>query len=330
MLNDSLRTQWPARHLSDIAHLEDGASGWTFYLCTRKEIRSNRQGAPFLHVVLQDASGTIAGRILENVDRLRDEFEAGEFVRVQGRADRHNQRLELVIESIRRVNTEQDRRDGFREEACILSAPRPADEMWQELEQLIARVHDVHVRQLLERMVSAEASRLRIWPAALTVHHAYRSGLLEHILKVAEAGVALSACYQADTDYVIAGAILHDIGKLRELSYDATTAYTLEGNLIGHITIGVQMLHETAGGIEGFPPQLLARLAHLIVSHHGSRELGSPVEPMMVEAIILSAADDLDATLHQVRRHQAESVGDDPFTSYHSRLGRVFLKPSVR
>ena len=333
MLNDTLRAHWPVRRLPDIAHLDDGASGWTFFLCTRKDTRVNRQGSEFVHVVLQDRSGTIAGRILENVGRLRGEFEAGEFVRVQARADRHNQRLELVIESIRRVNPDQDRQDGFREDDYVQAAPRPVEEMWAELEQLVAGVGDAHIRRLLESIVAAHAERLRVWPAALTVHHAYRSGLLEHLLKVAEAGSALSTLYGAETDYVVAGAILHDIGKLEELDYDRATSYSLDGNLLGHITIGVQMLNRAAAQIEGFPGDVLVRLAHLIVSHHGTRDHGSPVEPMMVEAFILSAVDDLDATIHQVRRHQAEGGGDEQFTAYHPRLGRgtaQTLRPLIR
>ena len=102
MLNDTLKAHWPVPKLPDVAHLDDGASGWAFYLCTRKEVRTSRGGSTYVHVVLQDASGTVAGRILDNVERLRDEFDAGEFVRAQARADRHNQRLELVIEAIRR------------------------------------------------------------------------------------------------------------------------------------------------------------------------------------------------------------------------------------
>jgi 3'-5' exoribonuclease len=330
MLNDTLKSHWPVRKLPDVAHLEDGASGWAFYLCTRKEVRTSRQGSTYIHVVLQDASGTIAGRILEGVERFRHEFDAGEFVRVQARADRHNQRLELVIEAIRRVSPEQDRRDGFNEGDYVQAAPRSADEMWQELQTLIAGVGNLHIRRLLETIVSEQADRLRVWPAALTVHHAYRSGLLEHLLKVAEVGGAVALAYGADRDFVIAGAILHDIGKLEELDYDLATSYSLEGNLLGHITIGVRMLNEAAAKIEGFPRDVLARLAHLILSHHGSRDLGSPVEPMTAEAFILSAADDLDSTLHQVRRHLAEGSGDERFSGYHPRLGRVLLKPSGR
>jgi 3'-5' exoribonuclease len=330
MLNDTLKAHWPVPKLSDVAHLQDGAYGWAFFLCTRKELRTSRQGGTYVHVVLQDASGTIAGRILEGVERLRDEFEAGEFVRAQVRADRHNQKLELVIESIRRVHAEQDRKDGFSEGDCVQSAPQPADEMWQALEGLVAGIALPPLRTLLQQMLSEHEGRLRVWPAALTVHHAYRGGLLEHLLKVAEVGAALASAYGADRDLVVAGAILHDIGKLDELDYDLATSYSLEGNLLGHITIGVRMLNAAASRIPDFPPVLLVRLAHLILSHHGDRERGSPVEPMTAEAIILSAVDDLDSTLHQVHRHLAENSGDERFSAYHPRLGRVLLKPSVR
>lgn len=172
------------------------------------------------------------------------------------------------------------------------------------------------------------------WPAALTVHHAYAGGLLEHILKVAEVGQSVAAAYGADPDLVLAGAVLHDIGKLDELQHDEVTTYTRDGNLIGHITLGVMIVRDAAAAIPGFPSELRAHLEHLVVSHHGDRKLGSPVEPMTAEAFILSAVDDLDATLHQVRRHLQqdgdESVGEGEFTGYHPRLRRVLFRRGVR
>ena len=330
MLTDSLKAHWPARRLPDVAHLDAGSSGWGFFLCTRKELRTGRQGTPHIHVVLQDRSGTVAGRLLDDVERFKEEFDAGEFVRAQGRADRHNQRIELVLESIRRVNPDQDRADGFREADYVRAAPRPADEMWSELRGLIAGIEDVDVRRVLDAVVTRYEDRLRIWPAAVTVHHDYRSGLLEHLLQVADVCIRLADVYGADKSYLIAGALLHDIGKVEELEYDLATSYSLEGNLLGHITIGVRMVNEAAAALGDVPRDVVARLAHLILSHHGSRDLGSPVEPMTVEAFILSAADDLDATIHQVRRHLSEGSGDARFTAYHSRLGRVLLKPSGR
>ncbi|MEO7272485.1 MAG: HD domain-containing protein [Vicinamibacterales bacterium] len=330
MLTDSLKAHWPVRRLPDVARLDAGSSGWGFFLCTRKELRTGRSGAPYLHVVLQDRSGTVAGRLLEDVARFKEEFEVGEFVRAQGRADRHNQRVEMVLESIRRVNPDQDRADGFREADYVRAAPRPADEMWQELRTLIAGIENDDVRRVVDVVVTKYEDRLRVWPAAVTVHHDYRSGLLEHLLQVADVCARLADVYGADKSDLVAGAILHDIGKVEELDYELATSYSLEGNLLGHITIGVRMVNDAAAALGDVPRDVVARLAHLILSHHGSRDHGSPVEPMTVEAFILSAADDLDATLHQVRRHVSEGSGDSRFTSYHSRLGRVLLKPSGR
>jgi 3'-5' exoribonuclease len=126
---------------------------------------------------------------------------------------------------------------------------------------------------------------------------------------------------------VFAGVLLHDIGKLRELTYDITTGYSVEGNLVGHIVIGVGMLRDAIREIPEFPPDLAIELEHLILSHHGSREHGSPVLPMTIEALILAATDDLDATIHQARRHIADDDNEGAFTTYHRHLERVLYKP---
>ena len=315
--------------LPRISELRDTSAGFGFYLCARKEVRKGR-GGDFLALVLQDSSGQIPAKILDRVAALGEEFEAGEFVKVEARADRHHQRLELVIESIRRVNPDQDRREGFSAEACVPSAPRPIDEMWDELQARIAGAGNPWVRELLTFIVTARADRLKVWPAAVVVHHAYRGGLLEHILKLADVGASMASAYDADADLLLAGAVLHDIGKLDELHYDGVTSYTRDGNLLGHITLGVMAVRSAAAAIDGFPDDLRVRIEHLVASHHGSRELGSPVEPMSAEAFILSAIDDLDARLHQVRRHIESDTGEGEVTAYHPRLGRVLLKPSGR
>ena len=177
------------------------------------------------------------------------------------------------------------------------------------------------------RIVETNADRLRVWPAARQVHHAYRSGLLEHILKIMEVVVLLADVYGAGRDLLIAGALLHDIGKLRELDYDVATDYSVEGNLVGHIVIGARMLRDAARDDSRMSADLVTQIEHLILSHHGALELGSPVKPMTVEAFILSAADDLDAKLHQVRRPIADDDGPGPFTSYQRHLERVLFKP---
>ena len=313
--------------LPTIADLAANTSGWGFFLCTRKELRSGRTGNEFLEVALQDVSGEIRAKVFQDVDGLKHEFDAGEFVKVQGRSNLFQGRVELILERIRRVIPEQDAKDGFREEDCIQCAPRPVDEMWAELMGRIASVQNPALRALLGHIVERHADRLRIWPAARQIHHAYRSGLLEHILKIMEVSLFLADQYGAKRDLLIAGALLHDIGKLRELSYETATDYTVEGNLVGHITIGVGMLKDAVREAPGISPDLQVELEHLILSHHGALELGSPVAPMTVEAYLLAAVDDLDAKLHQIRRHIADDDSPGPFTSVNRRLDRALLKP---
>ena len=309
----------------NIRMLTPEQAGWGFFLCTYKDVRQGRGGDLFISLSLQDRTGLLRGRIVNDVAHLREEFDSGDFVKVQGRTGLFNGRMQLLIDKIRRINPDQDRAQGFREEDCVLCAPRTADEMWTELDALIMHVRDPFVRELLQRVTTQHAERLRIWPAAQTVHHAYRSGFLEHILSVARSALTLGAAYNANQDLLTAGAILHDIGKLEELEYDRSTSYTREGNLVGHVTLGTMMVRATIAAIPEFPDVLRTQIEHLIVSHHGHKEFGAPVEPMTIEAIILSAADDLDAKINQVRQALAED-GEGEFTAYHSRLGRVFWR----
>jgi 3'-5' exoribonuclease len=313
--------------LPRVRDLQAGSSGWGFFLCAKKEVRSGKNGE-YLALMLQDISGEMGAKVFQDVEALKQEFDAGEFVKIQARGNSFNQRLELIIDKIRRVIPDNDARDGFREEDCIPCAPRPLAEMWGELTGRIEAVTNPNIRALLAGILAQHGDQLRVWPAAKEVHHAYRGGLLEHILKIAEIALYLADAYGAKRDVVLAGVVLHDIGKLQELTYDITTGYSVEGNLVGHIVIGVGLLRDAVRNLPGFPPELLLELEHLILSHHGSREMGSPVVPMTVEAFILAACDDLDAKIHQIRRSFAEDDSEGPFTSYHKRLGRVLYKPS--
>jgi 3'-5' exoribonuclease len=300
-------------------------NGWGFFLCTQKDVRQGRGGDLFISLTLQDKTGMVKGRIFNDAERLREEFDNGDFVKVQGRTDLFNGRVQLLVERIRRINSDQDKTQGFREEDCVLCAARSADDMWAELQDLIRHVRDPHVRELLQRITAQHADKLRVWPAAQTVHHAYRGGFLEHILSVARSALMLGATYGANQDLLTAGALLHDIGKLEELEYDRSTRYSREGNLVGHVTLGTIMVRTVMAAIPDFPDILRTQVEHLVVSHHGHREFGAPVEPMTIEAMILSAADDLDAKINQVRQALAED-GEGEFTPYHSRLGRVLWR----
>ena len=168
--------------LPPIRQLTPDSSGLGFFICTQKDVRPGRNGE-FLSLMLQDATGRIVGRVFDDVERLKGEFDAGEFVKVRARANLYNDRMQLIVENIRRVHPEQDRKDGFREEDCVISSVRDVDEMWSELQGLIANVGNPFIKQLLEKIVCANEAKLRLWPAAQTLHHAYRAGFLEHVLQ---------------------------------------------------------------------------------------------------------------------------------------------------
>lgn len=313
--------------LPRIAKLTTEDSGWGFFLCTYKELRAGRSGSEFMILNLQDASGQTTGKILSGVERCKTEFEAGEFVRAEGRGSLYNGQVQLILSTIRRVNPDQDRLQGFREDECILSAPRPVDEMWEELQGRLRAMTNDHLRVLLNRLTTDHADQLKTWPAAQTIHHAYRGGFLEHITKMAEVGALLSQCYGANSDLVLAGVVLHDIGKLQELAYEGGTgSYTRDGNMVGHIALGLMLVREAINGMTDFPVELRAQVEHLVASHHGTREYGSPVEPKSIEAFILASVDELDAKINQVRRAIAEDPSSDEFTAWHKRLGRVLYK----
>ena len=316
--------------LPRVAQLEADKTGWNFYLCVRKDVRVGKNGE-YLALLLQDASGQVAGRVFDGVERLKHEFDSGEFVRAEGRTSTHNGELQLVASSIRRVNAVQDEAQGFRQDECVPSAPRPIGDMWTDLGALVDAVDDPLLRVFLRRILTDYEGPLREWPAAQTIHHAYRGGLLEHVLSMATAGKALAHHYGARADLVVAGAVIHDIGKLQELSYDnGAISYSRDGNLVGHIALGLVMVRETAKGISGFPDDLRAELEHLVVSHHGARDKGSPVEPKSVEAFILAAVDNLDAQLHQVRTALDDGSSDPEFTAWHRRFGRVLYRGRPR
>lgn len=313
--------------LPPVAELAPGLRGVGFFLCARKEERPTRAGSSFLLLTLQDRTGRITAKIFDQADRLKTVFDEGDFVKVDAAVDVYEGRRELIVSQIRRVDEERDRAAGFREEDCVPASPRPADEMWAELQARIAAVGHPGVKALLARVVADHGDRLRVWPAAMLVHHAYRGGLLEHVLQVARVADALAEIYGANRDLVFAGAVLHDIGKLQEIDYARAPTYTLEGSLVGHIPLGLAMVREAAAGLQALDARTRTEIEHLVVSHHGALEFGSPVAPMSVEAILLATADDLDAKLHQVQRAIAEDEGEGEVTAYQKRLGRSFLKP---
>ena len=313
--------------LPRIADLAENSQGIGFYLCARKEERQKRNGGSFLCLTLRDRTGEIRATMFDDIEKYQSEFDEEDFVKVEARAQTYQGRVELIVTRVRRVQPEIDRPLGFAEEECLPVSPYDPEVMWQELQDRVAAVRDPGIQALLRRILADHGDRLRIWPAAQNVHHAYRGGLLEHVLQVARVADVLARAYDANTDLVFAGAMLHDIGKLYEIDYARVGSYSFEGNLVGHIPLGLMLVREAAAGLSSLPVRTRTLIEHLIASHHGTLEFGSPVEPKTIEAFVLAAADDLDAKIHQVRRAIAEDGTEGEFTGYHRRMGRVFLKP---
>lgn len=292
-----------------------------FALVTRKEAREDRRGMAFLDLEVADKSGALAAKVWADSDALEADFEAHDFVKLRGRVQEYRDRLQLVVDRCRRA-TDADRADGFDEALLIPSTREDIDDLQRRLEALMATVERPPLRTLAADALAVYGERLRVHPAAKAMHHAYRGGLLEHVVSMAELAVRVCEHYrELDRDLLLVGVLFHDLGKLEELGAMPANDYTLAGRLVGHVVIGRDMLRERCAAIPGFPDDLRLELEHLVLSHQGKREYASPVEPATPEALVLHYLDDLDSKLNHFLR---EEVGG---LSWHRGLGRHIWRP---
>ena len=310
---------WPG-----VAELEEGAEVTACYLVHERRVGQTRQSRSFLDLRLGDRTGVIAAKVWDDVDRV-DRFCVPEsFVGVQGRVDVFRDQLQLRIERLEPLRVEDGDLELF-----LPRSPRDLDTMCAELERLIRSVEDPALRVLLHRCVGGDTSlarSFRLHPAAKRNHHAYLGGLLEHSLSVAFICDRLAGHYthqgaRVDRDLLVAGALLHDVGKVRELSSGRSIGYTDEGSLLGHIVLGIGLVGREADAVPALAPDRLLLLQHLIASHQGKPEWDSPRVPQMVEAMILHYADDLDAKLNPAFRMLA-SVPAGQWSEYDNSAGR--------
>jgi 3'-5' exoribonuclease len=274
-----------------------------FFAVASKQVRTGRDGGRYLALILNDRTGQIDGRMWEIEDA--GEFDAGDVVKVRGEVSRFNERLQIKVEKIRRATADEYELADF-----VVQSSRDIGEMWAELQGWVASLRDPDLKALLEAFLSdAEIARaLKEAPAAKGLHHAWIGGLLEHILSLmGMAELAAQHYPEANRDLLLTGVVLHDIGKLRELSWGTSFDYTLEGQLLGHITIGIGMIEQKIAGIPNFPAAKRLLVEHLVLSHHGEYEYGSPKLPMTAEAILLHYLDNLDAKMQTVRSELARA-----------------------
>ena len=284
-----------------IARWREGDLVQAFAYLVRKDQRQDRKGSSYLHLELQDRSGLMTAKVWPDSQAMPGRFEAMQFVAVEGLVQRYREGLQLVVRRCRAA-VEDDRRYGFDETLLVPTTREDLGELWTRLESAIDRVERPVLRLLAAETLAAWGPRLREHPAAKSIHHAYRGGLLEHVVSMLELALGVAAHYrELDRDLLLLGVLFHDLGKIHELGPMPVNDYTKQGRLVGHIVIGRDMLLERCAAIPGFPDDLRLHLEHLVLSHQGTRAFGSPVEPMTAEALALHFVDDLDSKLCQLR-----------------------------
>ncbi len=313
-----------------VQQMGDGDTVEEVYLITDKQLRANRNGNLYLQVELRDRTGSISGRLWNAGEHLFRSFDSGDFLLVKGKVQLFQGALQMILSHVDRVESEKVNLSDF-----LPHTEHDVSKLLERLRSILLRLGNPHLRALVECFLMDEEflHDFSHAPAGVRNHHAYVGGLLEHVVTLLDAADRLLPLYpELDRDVLLAGVFLHDIGKVRELSYGKAFGYTDEGQLVGHLVIGVEMLNEKTKKVpeltgEPFPDELLLRLKHLIVSHHGSHEFGSPKLPMTAEAIALHHLDNFDAKVHSFTR----DIREDPnptsaWTPFNQALQRRLFK----
>jgi 3'-5' exoribonuclease len=310
--------------------MADGDSVEEVYLVGDKQLRANRNGNLYLQLELRDRTGAISARLWNAGEQLFRSFEAGDFLLVKGKVQLFQGALQMILSHLSAVEPEKVHLADF-----LPHTEHDVSKLLERLRGLLRRLGNPHLRALVECFLMDDEFVRGFCqaPAGVRNHHAYLGGLLEHVVTLLDAAERLLPLYpELDRDLLLAGVFLHDIGKVRELSYGRAFAYTDEGQLIGHLVIGVEMVNEKVARVpdltgEPFPPELLLRLKHMILSHHGSYEFGSPKLPMTPEAIALHHLDNLDAKVHSFTRDIREDRNHtSAWTPFNQALQRRLFK----
>ena len=295
------------------------------FLITRKDMAASKSGKPYIMAKLMDATGEAEARIWDNADAAAENFKKDDVCRIEGFVVSYQGNLQVNISAIAALPE-----DRYTLRDYLPSTEREPDEMFAELSEIISSMTDNDIKGFFDVLFAGDRDileRFKLAPAAKGMHHNRLGGLLEHVLSVSKLACFISSHYDnIDRDMLIAGVILHDIGKISELSYKRSFDYTDDGQLLGHITIGAGMVDEIINEIEGFPREKAVLMKHMILSHHGVLEYGSPKVPMTVEAVILSFIDDLDAKVEATQRYIKNDAGETNWTAYHRMMGRYLFK----
>ncbi len=297
--------------------------GRGIFFVSRKEVSRTRSGDSFIKVFLRDKTGEIEGRIWDDVDRISSLFSENDFVDISFERSTYNDRLQLRVISLKKLSI-----DEVDEKWFIRESKKSVEWMRKKLLEIIESIKNPYLRELLELIFSNEEFTEKFFksPASLSIHHAYLGGLAEHTLSVTLLLDVISKHYRGvNRDLLIASGILHDIGKVFELSGGISPDYTDTGRLLGHIYLGARFVDDFIGKIDGFPQDLRDVLIHTLLSHHGEYEYGSPKRPKTIEALILHYVDNMDAKVSGVRESMESEEGlKKGWTDYHRVFGRRF------
>jgi 3'-5' exoribonuclease len=313
-----------------LKELKDGDSVDEVFLLADKQLRANRQANLFLLATLRDRSGQMSGLMWNITEDSVADVQAGDYVKVRGKVQLFQGNMQMILTNIRTIPAEQMNPDDFEQ--------RPnadVEALLRRLRDLLLSIEQPQLRTLMECFLidNELMDDLAKAAAGVKTHHAYRGGLLEHIVNMLETAKRIRDLYPAvNFDVLLAGIFLHDLGKVREMSLDNAFVYTDEGQLLGHLIIGIEMLSQKIIEVEKltnepFPAELALRLKHMIASHHGSYEHGAVRLPMTPEAIALHHLDNLDAKVHEFAR----TIADDPntgssWTPFLARIDRKLFK----
>ncbi len=293
------------------------------YLVREKRMGTTKRGDAFLTISLADRTGAVEAKIWNEAEAVSSRFKPGDILQVQGKATSFRERIQLTLSSFEVADGAVDR------SLFMESSPESSRAMTARLRKLMQEVRNPHLRALIELFFTDKEfmRRFTTAPAAKHFHHSYLGGLLQHTLSVCEIIRLMADHYpHLDRDLLFTGAIFHDIGKVRELTWDLQINYTDEGRLVGHLVQGTILLEEKITGLKAFPQALALRLKHLILSHHGEYAFGSPKRPKFLEAIVLHLADDLDAKINGLGRFFEKDGNEGAWTDYNRLFERYFLK----
>jgi 3'-5' exoribonuclease len=300
------------------------------FLATHKQLRPNRNGQLYLQVDLADKSGAITGRLWNASDDDYNAFDDGDYVRVEGHTQLYSGALQIIIAAIERA----DPRTIDESEFLVLS-PGDFSRLEAELAAILGSIRSTPLQALTAEILADKPlmEAFQRTPAGVKHHHAYTGGLLDHVVNLMRLADRVAPLYPAlDRDLLLAGVLVHDLGKVRELESRQGFSYTDEGQLLGHVLLGLEIVDAKIRAIEArtgqpFAPEVAVRVKHMIASHHGQYEFGSPKLPMTLEAVALHHLDHLDAKMAgTIQLLRNEATAEDGWTQYQQSQGRKFFR----